>query len=216
MSLPVLAVVGASNSGKTTVACTLIRGLVERGHRIAAIKHTPHGHQVDRPGSDSARLLAAGAEKLLLSSPGMVTSMELTQADAPLQQAVASLGNGYDLVIAEGFKESGAPKVLVRNNGQSWPSLVGVFAVVGDGEPLPGVPTYSLHDLDGLMDQIQSELLTRTEEGPSVSLTVDGVPIALGGFTSGVLSEIVVGFLRALRDVPPSPRGVTIELRTVE
>ena len=67
MTLPVIAVVGLSNSGKTRVAAALIQILASKGLRIAAVKHASHGHQVDRPATDSTRLFAAGAAKIVIS-----------------------------------------------------------------------------------------------------------------------------------------------------
>ena len=79
MTVPIIAIVGLSNSGKTLVAKALIQKLVDRGYRIAAVKHSPHGHQVDRPGTDSAHLFEAGAARVIISSPDQRTSIERTE-----------------------------------------------------------------------------------------------------------------------------------------
>ena len=60
-NLPVVTIVGYSDSGKTTVASALIRALTGEGYRIAYIKHSPHGHESDKPGSDTDRQRDAGA-----------------------------------------------------------------------------------------------------------------------------------------------------------
>ena len=61
MTPPVVAIIGPPDSGKTMVAVALIELLAARGYRIAAVKHSAHGHRVDRPATDRARLYAAGA-----------------------------------------------------------------------------------------------------------------------------------------------------------
>ena len=214
MSLPVIAIVGTSNSGKTTVASALIQTLVARGYRIAAIKHGHHGHQLDRPGTDSARLLAAGARSVTLSSPGQLSSIELTQADAALDEIVASLDSSYDLVVAEGFKGSPVPKVLVAGEEALSPPPENVIAVVGNGPAVDGAPSYGIQELDGLASHIQDQVMGRRAQATVVALVVDGVPVPLGDFSSTVLSQVVLGFLKALRDVPPSPQRVRIVLNT--
>ena len=159
MTIPVVAIVGLSNSGKTTVAVALIRILTERGYSIAAVKHSPHGHQIDRPDTDSARLFAAGASRVMLSSPGQVTSIQRTNSDTPLEEIVASLEPGYHLVIAEGFKNSTLPKVMVLSDVPISPPPHNVIAVVGTGKVCADIPHYALQQLEELADQIQGQLL---------------------------------------------------------
>lgn len=59
--------VGPSGVGKTTLIEQLIPKLVAAGARIGTVKHAPHGHDVDKPGSDSSRHRAAGAQAVLLA-----------------------------------------------------------------------------------------------------------------------------------------------------
>ena len=160
MASAVIAVVGLSNSGKTRVATNLIRILTARGYRVAAVKHSPHGHQPDRPGTDSALLFGAGAAKVIVSSPERMTTFQRTSGDATLDEIVGSIDSGYDLVVVEGFKGSSVPKVLVQGAEQISPAPVNVIAVVGEnGREGEGVPCYSFQELDGLARQIQGQVL---------------------------------------------------------
>ncbi len=43
MTVPIVAIVGYSDSGKTRVASALVGLLTQRGHRVAAFKHAAHG-----------------------------------------------------------------------------------------------------------------------------------------------------------------------------
>ncbi len=72
MAPPIVAVVGLSDSGKTNVAASLVAALAGQGYRVAAVKHCPHGHESDRPSSDTDRLYEAGAVTVAASSPGGV------------------------------------------------------------------------------------------------------------------------------------------------
>jgi len=53
MTIPIISIVGKSNSGKTTLLEKLIPELVKRGYRVATIKHNVHGFDVDHEGKDS-------------------------------------------------------------------------------------------------------------------------------------------------------------------
>jgi molybdopterin-guanine dinucleotide biosynthesis protein B len=54
--IPIIAIVGRTNSGKTTLIEQLIPALARRGCRVATIKHHHHGDfEADHPGKDSWR-----------------------------------------------------------------------------------------------------------------------------------------------------------------
>ena len=59
--IPILSIVGKSNSGKTTLLEKLITELTGRGWRVATIKHNKHGFNIDHEGKDSYRHKKAGA-----------------------------------------------------------------------------------------------------------------------------------------------------------
>ena len=154
-----IAIVGTSGSGKTVVATSLVQRLAAKGFRIAAVKHAAHGHQVDRPGKDSDRLFQAGATRVIISSPGQRTSIERMEDDSPLEDVLASLDSAYDLVLAEGFKGSSVPKILVLGTDPIWPLPQKLNAVVSDGQRVEGVPWYNIKDMDGLARQIEARIL---------------------------------------------------------
>jgi len=64
--IPVISVVGKSNSGKTTYLEKLIRELKNRDYKIAIIKHDVHGFDMDKPGKDTWRHAQAGADIVCL------------------------------------------------------------------------------------------------------------------------------------------------------
>ena len=66
--IPVVSIVGKSNSGKTTLLEKLIPELKRRGYRVATVKHDTHGFEVDQPGKDTWRLAQAGADAVVISS----------------------------------------------------------------------------------------------------------------------------------------------------
>lgn len=150
MTAPVVAIVGYSDSGKTRVATALVGILSGKGYRVAAVKHCHDGHEFAPPHKDTARLFAAGAATVIASSPGQLTTTQRVEGDTSLEKIVASLGDSYDLVIAEGFKGSTVPKVLVMGKEPVTPAPAGVIAVVSDTPGDQGVPSYTFTQIDAL------------------------------------------------------------------
>lgn len=164
MSPPVIAIVGDSDSGKTTVAVSLVETLTREGYRVAAIKHTPHGHHLGRAEADSERLYRAGAWTVVAASTDRTTRTDRTdrvRREPTLESLVASVG-GVDLVVAEGFKGSSAPKVLVTRGESPPPQVSNVVAVVSDLPGPAGLPTYSFEDVDALARQVKTQYLERS------------------------------------------------------
>ncbi len=156
MAPPVVAVVGLSNSGKTSVAASLVAALTRPGYRVAAVKHCPHGHESDRPSSDTDRLYEAGAVAVAASSPGALTTRRRVAGDLKLETVVSTVGAGADIVVAEGFKSSIAPKIVV---GDLPVSLENVIAHVDSKPERSDVPAYTFGQMDGLADQIRQQFL---------------------------------------------------------
>ena len=64
-----VAVVGKSDSGKTTLIEKLVPELVELGLRVGTVKHDAHSFEIDHPGKDSWRHGQAGAQAYVIASP---------------------------------------------------------------------------------------------------------------------------------------------------
>jgi molybdopterin-guanine dinucleotide biosynthesis protein B len=148
---PVLAISGPSGSGKTRLLVKLIPALVERGLRVAALKHSSHDHPLDRRGKDTARLRAAGAEAVAIETPrGMALF------GPPLEDVgrLVALLPPVDLVLAEGWKSSQLPKLEVHRRSVSRDFLCEadrrVVAVATDEPPPRRLPAFDADDVDGI------------------------------------------------------------------
>jgi molybdopterin-guanine dinucleotide biosynthesis protein B len=106
---PVIGVCGFSESGKTLLLERLIPRLVAHGLRVAVIKDSDHPLQVDRPGKDSDRLFVAGADVLVNGADQ--SFLRLHSARMTLDECLARLPAGYDLVLVEGFRSAPIPKI---------------------------------------------------------------------------------------------------------
>ena len=212
MRTPTVAVVGYSDSGKTRVAEFLVAWLTRRGYRVGAIKHAVHGHQADRPGSDSYRLFQAGAVAVVVSSPDRLSEFHRRDADTPLEALVERLSGECQVVVAEGYRSSLAPKVLVGDEAPS-PLPDNVVAVVGKAR-VDGAPRFDLDALEPLAHHVEGLLLRQREEAPRAVLRVNGEEVPLGPFPARVLEGVLRGFLASLKGTPSEVREIQVELRT--
>src|SRR5215475_4380088 len=114
MSVPTAAFGGRSNSGKTTLIERVIAEVVRAGYKVATVKHTGHGFDLDTEGKDSWRHKRAGASSVVVLSKGSMAMF----ADVSDQMHVTDvrdrfLDESYDLIIAEGWKSEGYPKIVI-------------------------------------------------------------------------------------------------------
>jgi molybdopterin-guanine dinucleotide biosynthesis protein MobB len=112
---PVVCVIGKKKSGKTATTVGLIQELVTRGYRVMSAKHG-HGFDLDREGTDSYRHRhQGGAHRVVMAGPEQVAVMGGwgSGGEVPLEELVARYLSDADVVVAEGFKTSGAPKIEV-------------------------------------------------------------------------------------------------------
>ena len=173
---PALSFVGRHNSGKTTLLEKVIRELVSRGVKLGTVKH--HGHadfDIDYPGKDSYRHRMAGSCDTVVVSPTRFARVRELDCELECDEIVASMPN-YDLVIVEGFRQSGLPvvEVLRFDNERDIPAaeqfcetghvrgvapvaLVSNIPEVFESAAERGLPCFDLEDVSQIADFLQAE-----------------------------------------------------------
>jgi molybdopterin-guanine dinucleotide biosynthesis protein MobB len=149
-ALPIVRFVGPSGSGKTTLLEKLIGALVADGLRVAVAKDSHHHVELDQPGKDSWRLARAGAGQVVLATDGQLALLEQRSARPTLTDIGGLVADRADLLLAEGFRHSSEPAVLVwrASLGRPVPLLAGpLLAVAGDLPPGIQAPRVSLDDV---------------------------------------------------------------------
>ena len=84
--IPIISIVGKSDSGKTTLIEKLVPELTRKGYRVATVKHDVHGFEVDREGKDSWRHKQAGAHTVIISSPQKIALIRDVEKDSTLDE----------------------------------------------------------------------------------------------------------------------------------
>ncbi|HYM43827.1 MAG TPA: molybdopterin-guanine dinucleotide biosynthesis protein B [Steroidobacteraceae bacterium] len=158
----VLGIAGWSGSGKTTLMTRLIPLLVRDGLAVAALKHAHHSFEVDHPGKDSYEFRAAGASEVIVSSSRRWVQMhELgAEAEATLATLLRRVSS-CDLVLVEGFKRQGHPKLEVFRRAVGLaplhPGDPRFVAVAADQAfPEARVPVVALDDLAAIAALVRS------------------------------------------------------------
>ena len=158
----VIGLAGWSGAGKTTLLRRLIPVLVGEGLRVSTVKHAHHGFDVDQPGKDSWEHRQAGAQEVLVASAHRWALMHELRGDAEpeLADLLARL-SPVDLVLVEGFKRGGQPKLEVFRaaNGKPMihPTDPSVVALASD-EPVPdlALPWMQLDDIPAIAEAVQT------------------------------------------------------------
>jgi len=112
--MEIFGLVGWSGSGKTTLLRLLLPELIGRGYRVSTMKHTHHNFDIDKPGKDSFMHREAGAHEVLITgSKRWAILHENWQAAEPTIETLLGRMEDVDLVLIEGFKSHGHPKMEV-------------------------------------------------------------------------------------------------------
>lgn len=161
---PVISITGCGKCGKTTMVERLVAELTRRGYVIGTLKHDVHGFAMDHEGKDTWRHKQAGARAVAIIGPDQVAVIRSTPAgEFSVQDAIALLGP-VDLVVTEGFKRAGFPKIeifsSVRNEGRL---LCGedpqLLAVAGDLPVETSVPVFNWNEISAIADFVEARLL---------------------------------------------------------
>jgi molybdopterin-guanine dinucleotide biosynthesis protein B len=153
--------VGRSQSGKTTLIEKLIPELKQRGYRIGTIKHSHHIFDFDKSGKDSWRHKDAGADTVIIASPGKI-AMVKNDHQGTLDR-LQHYFDDLDLLITEGYKKENKPKIEVVRSARHTEALLKddrhLVAVVTDVDLKMKIPVFGLDDIDQLADFIEQNYL---------------------------------------------------------
>jgi molybdopterin-guanine dinucleotide biosynthesis protein B len=157
----VICIVGRSQSGKTTLIEKLIPVLKNKGYRIGTVKHSHHIFDFDKSGKDSWRHKDAGADTVIIASPGKIAIVK-NDHQGTLDSLIDYFGD-LDLVITEGYKGARRPKIEVVRAARHKNALLKgdrhLVAVASDADLDINLPVFGLDDVDDLANFIEEKYL---------------------------------------------------------
>lgn len=211
--IPIVSIVGKSDSGKTTLLEKLITELNRRGYKVASVKHDAHDFEIDKEGKDSWRHKKAGAATTIVSSPHKLAIISDTNRDLRLSEIRERWITGEDIVLSEGYYRDKQPKieVLRKEETDDW-LCANDSSLIAVASPSPvkcAVPWFHLDDTQSMVDFIECRFLKKKvplkEEAASNKHAVTGI-ILSGG------QSIRMGKNKAFIEI----KGQTIIDRTAE
>lgn len=159
--IPVISVVGYSNSGKTTLLVKIIKEMKNRGYKVATVKHHHKDVDIDTPGKDTWRHAQAGADAVVLASPSKVAIIEQTPQEMSLDEITGKI-SGVDIIFTEGFKREKKPKIEVFRSAVHDHLITppGELLAVASDVKFDGIPCFDLNEPGALVDFLVDTYIT--------------------------------------------------------
>ncbi len=161
--IPIVSIVGKSDSGKTFLIERLVSGLTSKGYRIATIKHDVHGFEMDREGKDSWRHKKAGASAVVISSPKKIAMIRDVEVEESLERIRDAWIRDVDLILTEGYRRADYPKIEVSLFAGSDQLLCTeeqrLAAVVANHDVSRDVPVFREAEIPRLVDWVEERYI---------------------------------------------------------
>jgi molybdopterin-guanine dinucleotide biosynthesis adapter protein len=216
--LPIICIVGASNSGKTTFLEQLIPELRRRGYRVGTLKHDVHGFEMDREGKDTWRHRKAGAKTIAISSSSMLGMIRETDAEMSPDLIAGRYFWDEDVLLTEGYKQSRFPKIEVFRTMVEAKPICGhqdnLLAIVTDDRVELDIPLFRFDQVAGVADLIEERFL-KDRQKPRITVHVDGKQLPMKDFVQDFVIGGIVGMLSSLRGWK-APGTLDIQIRLEE
>jgi len=108
----ILGFYGCHDSGKTTIIEKLIPELKLKGYRVATLKNIPREFSIDTENTDTYRHKQAGSGLVVASSESEIAFILNERMN--FNEIIEKIKSyNYDVILVEGFKQQGIPKVKV-------------------------------------------------------------------------------------------------------
>ncbi|MCU0607204.1 MAG: molybdopterin-guanine dinucleotide biosynthesis protein B [Candidatus Edwardsbacteria bacterium] len=201
--LPIISIVGPSDSGKTTLAVKLVRALKRKGHRVGVLKHTHAAIKLDRAGTDTDRFRRAGAALSAISDDGLLASF-CDISGTPPRTIFGMLTNGLDLLIVEGYKKELLPKLLFTDHLElvDFKGIAATYGKEGNRERGTGnssIPHFKPSETGKIARWLERTFIAPGGRSGAVRVTVDGRDLPIKPFVARMVRETNRGLLKTLK-----------------
>ncbi len=194
--LPIISIVGPSDSGKTTLVEKLVKSLVRKGHRIGVLKHTHAAIKFDRAGTDTDRFRKAGATMSAITDDAILARFSRVSGAAP-RGLIASLARDVDLLIVEGYKQEALPKLLFTDHLDhvDFKGIVATYGKTGNGK----IPHFKSHEVGKIALWLEKTFILPGRKAGAVRVLVDGRALPMKPFVADIVRQTNRGLLQSLK-----------------
>ena len=209
---PIVSFIGWHNSGKTTLATSVVSHLKRMGYRVAVIKSTDKKDiAFDACGTDSYKHRQAGADSVMLVAPDQ-TVLQTASSNITLVTRAHRYFPEADIVIAEGFKhERNVAKIeVVRDPEQVLrKEVTGVIGVATDLD-ITADYIFRLNEGEEIALFIEKRFLSEQYRyrNERTSLLINGRKIPLKEFIQESLAGTIEGYVKTLK--------INVEIEEIE
>ena len=216
----IVAVVGSSESGKTTAIEAIIKGLTKKGYTIASAKRIPEPEfTIDTKRKDTWRHSKAGSSTVLSVAPNELTAIKKVDTTKySLEQLVAEIPDETDIIIIEGFKslvgeDMTIPKIVATKTDHEISEAVGryknILAFIGhipDKKAETEIPFIdTLKEPEKLVELVHNKVEVLVERKrkreEKITIQVDEKILPLGDFVQDIIRNAVLGMVSSLKGV---------------
>ncbi len=218
--MPIVAVVGSRKSGKTTAVEALVKGLTEKGYKVATVKHIPEpDFTIDTKGKDTWRHMKAGA--LITSSVAANELVFIKKVDTTnygLTEIVNYFEDEADIIILEGFRNLVAqnplvPKVVavktmaeVRETSAIFKPIVAFVGVISTKPKEPSIPYIdTLQSPEKLVEIVENKIepmiMKEKKLKAAIRIAIEGKHVPLNLFVQKIMRNVVLSMVSTLKDV---------------
>jgi len=164
--VPIVSIVGKSDSGKTTFLEKVVKTLANRGYKVGTIKHDAHSFEIDHQGKDSWRHKQAGAAVTVISSPAKIALVADADHDHTLAELRDKFFRDVHIIVSEGYKRETHPKIEVFRSELRRELLCttddNLIAIAGDPpDPPAGIPVFDLNDPGPICNYLEDRFLRK-------------------------------------------------------
>ncbi len=199
---------GFKNSGKTTLCWKILSLLKEKGLDVAYVKHT-HEKVLSPDNTDTGKRSDLCLSTGLWGTDGLM--MEFRDKDLDRKKALSLAFKGKDIVIMEGGKNMGCPKIWVGSPANIPPHVRGVLACYCSSTE-EDLLTFTPGEEDEIASYIYG--FWQRSEGNRIELYIGNKRIPVKEFVSDFLARGLRGMLSALHGVSSFDSGISLFIKS--
>ena len=216
----IVAVVGSSNSGKTTAIEAIIKGLTKKGYKVASAKRIPEPEfTIDTEGKDTWRHAKAGASTVLSVAPNELTTINKRETKTiTLEQLVSHVPEDTDIIVIEGFKalvgeEMTIPKIVATKTAaemseaiNKYKNIIAFIGQVPDKKIETEIPFIdTLKEPEKLVELVNDKVAIQVERKhkreEKITITVNEQTLPMGDFVQDIVRNSVLAMVGSLKGV---------------